>query len=84
VPPLAEPDSPGVVEGNGPPPDANIEQQEVEQQAQAQPPAQQPPFENAPPAAQDRSQLPQTASPFALILLTGLATGALGLRLLRK
>jgi len=56
----------------------------VQQQAQAQPPAQQPPFENAPPAAQDRSALPQTASPLALILLTGLASGGLGLRLFRK
>lgn len=92
VPPIAEPDSPDVVEGNGVPPEASaeesiaaddIEQQEVEQQAQAQPPAQQPPFENEP-AAQDRSQLPQTASPLALILLTGLASGGLGLRLLRK
>lgn len=97
VPPLADANTPGVVEGNGVPPEASadesadaaiaadIEQQEVEQQAQAQPPAQQPPFENQPPAsAQDRSQLPQTASPLALILLTGLASGGLGLRLLRK
>jgi hypothetical protein len=93
VPPIAEPDAPGVVEGNGVPAEASadqsvaadIEQQQVEQQAQAQPPAQQPPFENAPPApAQERSSLPQTASPLALILLTGLASGGLGLRLLRK
>jgi hypothetical protein len=92
VPPIAEPDSPGVVEGNGVPAEASPDQsvaadieQQVEQQAQAQPPAQQPPFENAPPAsAQERSSLPQTASPLALILLTGLASGGLGLRLLRK
>jgi hypothetical protein len=91
VPPIAEPDSPGVVEGNGVPPEASVEesaiaadidQQEVEQQAQAQPPAQ-PPFENEP-AAADRSELPQTASPLGLLLLTGLASGGLGLRLLRK
>jgi hypothetical protein len=94
VPPIAGPDSPGVVEGDGVPAEApadaeiaaDVEQQDVEQQAQAQPPAQQPPFENEPaPAAEPtRDQLPQTASPLALILLTGLATGGLGLRLLRK
>jgi hypothetical protein len=94
VPPIAEPDSPGVVEGNGVPPEASAdeqiaadtEQEQVELQAQAQPPAQQPPSESAPaPAAEpSRDSLPQTASPFALILLTGLASGGLGLRLLRK
>ena len=93
VPPIADANSPDVVEGNGVPPEASIEesavaadieQEEVELQAQAQPPAQQPPFENAPPAAQDRNELPRTASPLALILLTGLASGGLGLRLLRK
>jgi hypothetical protein len=93
VPPISEPDAPGIVEGDGVPAEASadaeiaadIEQQEVEQQAQAQPPAQQPPFENEPPAAEpSRDELPQTASPLALILLTGLATGGLGLRLFRK
>jgi hypothetical protein len=93
VPPIAEPDSPGIVEGNGVPPEAeasadaaiaaDVEQQEVGLQAQAQPPAQQPSIENEP-AAADRNELPQTASPLGLILLTGLATGGLGLRLLRK
>ena len=92
VPPIADANSPGVVEGNGVPPEASVEesaiaadveQEEVELQAQAQPPAQQLPADNAP-AAADRSQLPRTASPLALILLTGLATGGLGLRLLRK
>src|SRR5688572_19646376 len=90
VPPNAGADSPGIVEGDGVPPEsadaaiaADVEQQEVELQAQAQPPAQQPPFENEP-AAANRTELPQTASPLALILLTGLATGGLGLRLLRK
>ncbi len=89
VPPIADPDAPGVVEGNGLPAEADagvaadVEQQEVELQAQAQPPAQQPPFENEP-AAADRSELPQTASPLALVLLTGLTAGGLGLRLLRK
>jgi hypothetical protein len=89
VPPIADPDAPGVVEGDGLPAEADagvaadVEQQEVELQAQAQPPAQQPPFENEP-AAADRSELPQTASPLALMLVTGLAAGGLGLRLLRK
>lgn len=92
VPPIADANSPDVVEGNGVPPEASaadaaiaadVEQEEVELQAQAQPPAQ-PPVDNEPAAAQDRNQLPQTASPLALILLTGLATGGLGLRLLRQ
>lgn len=93
VPPIAEPDAPGIVEGVGLPPEASadadvaadVEQQEAELQAQAQPPAQQPPFENEPPSssASSRGALPQTASPLGLILMTGLATGGLGL-LLRK
>jgi hypothetical protein len=93
VPPISEPDAPGVVEGDGVPPEASaeadiaadVEQEEAELQAQAQPPAQQPPFENEPPSssASSRDALPQTASPLGLILLTGLATGGLGL-LLRK
>jgi hypothetical protein len=88
VPPIADPDSPGIVEGEGVPPDASPDAEiEAESQvAQAQPPAQQPPFENEPPpaAATSREELPQTASPLGLILLTGLATGGIGLRLLRK
>jgi hypothetical protein len=94
VPPIADANEPGIVEGDGVPREASpesadaaiaadVEQQEAELQAQAQPPTQQPPFENEP-VAQDREQLPQTASPLAMILLTGLATGGLGLRLLRK
>jgi hypothetical protein len=87
VPPIADPDAPGVVEGNGLPAEAgvaaDVDQQEAELQAQAQPPAQQPPFENEP-AAADRRELPQTASPLALVLLTGLAAGGLGLRLFRQ
>ena len=92
VPPISEPDAPGIVEGDGVPPEASadadvaadVEQQEAELQAQAQPPAQQPPFENEPASsASSREALPQTASPLGLILLTGLATGGLGV-LLRK
>jgi hypothetical protein len=87
VPPIADADAPGVVEGEGVPPEASADADvEAELQiAQAQPPAQQPPFENEPPpAATSREELPQTASPLGLILLTGLATGGIGLRLLRK
>jgi hypothetical protein len=92
VPPISEPDAPGVVEGDGVPPEASadadvaadVEQEEAELQAQAQPPAQQPPFENEPASsASSRDTLPRTASPLGLILLTGLATGGLGV-LLRK
>jgi hypothetical protein len=92
VPPISEPDAPGVVEGDGVPPEASadadvaadVEQEEAELQAQAQPPAQQPPFENeASSSASSRDTLPRTASPLGLILLTGLATGGLGV-LLRK
>lgn len=87
VPPIADADAPGIIEGEGVPPEASADAEfEAESQvAQAQPPAQQPPFENEPPpAAASRDELPQTASPLALILLTGLATGGIGLRLLRK
>ena len=80
IPPLEEPvTSPDVVNGDGVPAE---ESAEVELQAQAQPPAQQPPFENEP--APSRDALPQTASPLALLLLAGAASGGLGLRLLRK
>jgi hypothetical protein len=93
VPPLSEPDAPGVVEGNGVPPEASadadvtadVESQEAELQAQARPPAQQPPFENEPASsASSRDTLPRTASPLGLILLTGLATGGLGVLLRRS
>ena len=88
VPPISESNAPDVVEGDGVPPEASVDndlEAEIQQQAQAQPPAQQPPFENQPPAsASSRDELPQTASPLGLIVLTGLATGGLGLRLLRK
>jgi hypothetical protein len=85
IPPLEEPvTSPGVVNGDGVPPEASVEETELQLQAQAQPPAQQPPFEPAPVTAPDRSELPQTASPLALLLLAGAASGGLGLRLLRK
>ena len=84
IPPLEEPVvSPGVVNGEGLPAE---ESADVELQAQAQQPAQPPPFENepAPVASPSREELPQTASPLGLLLLAGLTTGGIGLRLLRK
>ena len=86
IPPLEEPvTSPGIVNGDGVPAE---ESADVELEAQAQAPAQQPPFENepapSPAAAPSRDELPQTASPLALLLLTGLTAGGVGLRLLRK
>lgn len=74
--PLSGPD---VIEGPGAPPE------EPEQIAQAQPPAQAPPPAPEPPRqAPAREQLPQTASPLALLLLGGLASTSLGMKLLRK
>jgi hypothetical protein len=70
---------PDVIDGPGVPPE------EPEQVAQL-PPSQQAP----PPPVQEtrqapaREQLPQTASPFVLLLAGGLASASLGLRLLRK
>jgi hypothetical protein len=89
VPPVDQRGSPGVVEGEGVPSvDQRIEEQARAEQAPpaAQAPAQQPGAEPAPEpvSAPAREQLPETASPFGLLLLGGLASGALGLRLLRK
>ena len=70
--PLSGPD---VVDGAGVPPEA------PEQVAQVSPSQQAPP----PPAQEPvRDQLPQTASPLALLLVGGLASATFGLRLLRK
>ena len=67
--------SPDVIDGAGVPPE------EPELVAQLPPSEQAPP----PPAADEtRQELPQTASPLALLLLGGLASTSLGLRLLRK
>lgn len=49
--------------------------------APAQPPAPQP---SQPETQSSRDQLPQTASPLALLLLGGIATAGLGVKLLRK
>jgi hypothetical protein len=89
VPPIANPDnSPDVVEGAGVPSvDAAAEQES--QIAQAQQPEQAPAPAPAPAPAQSesssaRDRLPQTASPLALLLLSGLATAGFGVKLLRK
>lgn len=81
IPPLEEPvTSPDVVNGDGVPAEASVDESvELQLQAQAQPPS-----EPAPVTAPDRSELPQTASPLALLLLVGAASGGIGLRLLRK
>jgi hypothetical protein len=69
---------PDVIDGPGVPPE------EPEQIAQAQPPAQAPPPAPEPRQAPAREQLPHTASPLALLLLGGLASTSLGMKLLRK
>jgi hypothetical protein len=73
--PIAGPD---VVDGDGFPPEAP--------ELGAQAPAQQaPPPEPPSEARQDtREELPRTASPLALLFLGGLASAAVGLRLLRR
>jgi hypothetical protein len=73
-------EGPDVVDGAGLPPE---ESEQPEQVAQL-PPSQQAPPPAPSPAAETREELPQTASPLALLLLGGLASTGLGLRLLRK
>ena len=88
VPPIENPaTSPDVVDGNGVP---SVEETHEAQVAQAQQPVQPAPAQ--PPASQPaqpetgsaRERLPQTASPLALLLLSGLATAGFGVKLLRK
>jgi hypothetical protein len=87
VPPVANPaTSPDVVEGNGVP---SVEESNESQVAQAQPvqPAPQQPAASQPAQPETgsaRERLPQTASPLALLLLSGLATAGFGVKLLRK
>lgn len=82
VPPLEEPvTSPDVVNGDG------VPAADVDLEAQAQAPAQEPVGSPAPaqqPAASTREELPRTSSPLGLLLLAGLATGSLGVKMLRK
>jgi hypothetical protein len=78
--PLSGPD---VIDGPGVPFEEAAAEQ-AEQIAQAQPPA----GEQAPPPPDarqtTREELPRTASPLALLLLGGLASTSIGLRLMRK
>jgi hypothetical protein len=79
APPLADPAaSPDVVEGEGVPAEADIETQV----AQAETPAAQAPVDREPTAT--REELPQTASPLALLLLGGLVSASVGYRMLRS
>ena len=71
------PGVPDVIDGPGVPAD-EPELQVAQAQEQAPPPA---PETRREPA---RETLPQTASPLALLLLGGVASASLGLRLLRK
>jgi hypothetical protein len=78
-------EGPGVVEGPGFP--AEEPEEPVEQIAQAQqtPPPAPAPAQDAPQGdVSAREELPQTASPLALLLLGGIASTGVGLRLLRK
>jgi len=83
VPPIADPVTPEVVEGEGVPAEADVETQV----AQAEPPAAQAPAEQQAPVSDGRTdareELPQTASPIALLLLSGVATASVGFRMLR-
>jgi hypothetical protein len=78
--PLSGPD---VVDGDGIP----AEEPELVAQAPASqqaPPAPEPRRDAVTQEAQTREELPRTASPLALLLISGLASAGIGLRLLRK
>ena len=86
VPPIANPDvSTDVVEGPGLP-DVDEPAAAEAQSAQVQPrePAAPPAPASEPAQAPARDELPRTASPLALLLLGGIATAGLGVKLLRK
>jgi len=86
VPPLANPEtSPDVVNGQGLPKAEEPESQIAQARPEQQPPAAQQPAQPAqPPAASSREQLPKTASPLGLLLLSGVAAAGFGVRMLRK
>jgi hypothetical protein len=74
---------PDVIDGPGVP--AELEEQPAEQIAQAQPaPEQAPPPPQGVRQETTRDELPRTASPLAVLLLGGLASTAIGLRLMRR
>jgi hypothetical protein len=82
VPPLEDAAaSPDVVDGAGVPP---VEEPAESQLAQAQSQAPAPDAAAQPQASSVREELPKTASPLALLLLSGLATAGFGVKLLRK
>jgi len=81
APPLSE-SSDDVVKGPEGVPD--VSEPAESQLAQAQSPAPAQPPASQPEAGSARDQLPQTASPLALLLLGGIATAGLGVKLLRK
>ena len=86
VPPLSDTSKrDDVVDGAGVP-DVNEPAEAEAQIAQAQPERPAVPAQPSSPAPQSetRAQLPQTASPLALLLLSGLATAGFGVKLLRK
>jgi hypothetical protein len=88
VPPIQDASkSPDVVDGAGVPPVEERAEPEA-QIAQAQPEQPAVPAQPTSPAPESRSEarerLPQTASPLALLLLSGIATAGFGVKLLRK
>jgi len=82
VPPLAE-SSPDAVNGEGLP-DVTAQESQIAQARPEQSPVPAQPPAPQPEAQSTRDQLPHTASPLALLLLSGLATAGFGLKLLRK
>ena len=92
VPPEDVIDGPGVppedvIDGSGvPPEDGDVEEQVALAAPQQAPPAGEPrqDVNRDASASSTREQLPQTASPLALLLLGGVASASVGVRLLRK
>jgi hypothetical protein len=85
VPPLSDPDtSRDVVDGAGFPSVDAAADQNAQQPNQAVAPAPEPAPSASSQADTTRSQLPHTASPLALLLLGGVASAGMGVKLLRK
>ena len=80
-----ETESRDILNGEAGLPDASEPAESQLAQAQSPAPAQPPAAQPSQPETQSsRDQLPQTASPLALLLLGGIATAGLGVKLLRK